>query len=181
MTCINIDELRRAHNWFKAENQRMLRDEHKRAVLGVGVNIHRELRFRFEVSAYRRAWLIDGTLAGLGGVTGTMLAPAGYVWFALTQRALRYPIAVVKEARRQLDTIMTVKNELATVILPQDAAAMRLAVFLGFHVADKGLGSPAHTRLERHALRRYLEAAHELRIPMAGGEAIPVGYHHEAA
>ena len=33
----------------------------------------------------------------------------------------------------------------------------------------------------RHALRRYLEAAHELRIPMAGGEAIPVGYHHEAA
>lgn len=174
-------EIVAAKPWHCGQMARMLRDEHKRAVLGIGVDLHRELRSRFEASGYRRAWLIDGRLAGLGGVVGTLLAPSGYVWLVLTQRALRYPIAVVKEARRQLDLIMMVKNELATVILPQDTAALRLAVFLGFHVADQGLGSPAHTRAERLALRRYLDAASELRIPMAHGEVIPVGYHHEAA
>jgi hypothetical protein len=158
---------------------RRLRTEHRAAILGI--NAHQELRDRFEASGFRRAWLIDGNLCALGGVAGGALSRVGYIWLALSQQALDYPIAIVKEAQRQLAEIMTVKRELATVILPNDKAAMRLAIFLGFHVADEGLGSPAVTRSERLALRRYLESAPELRIEMANRHVVPVGYHYEAA
>lgn len=163
----------RAHHC--GQMARRLRIEHRAAI--AGINAHRELRDRFEASAFRRAWLIDGELAALGGVVGGALSTTGYIWLALSELALRYPVATVKEARRQLDEIMATKRELGTVIVPADKAALRFAVFLGFHVADQGLGGPAGTRLERSALRRYLESAPELRIPMADREVIPVGYH----
>jgi hypothetical protein len=56
------------------------------------------------------------------------------------------PIALVKEARRQLGEITVAKRELATTIIGEDEAAKRLAVFLGFHVADEGPGKTAYRR-----------------------------------
>jgi hypothetical protein len=160
---------------------RALRREHKAAWAEFGIEPHRELRERFAVSCFRRAWLIDGKLAALGGVVGTALAPVGYVWLTLSELALRYPIATVREVERQLAEIMTVKRELAILILPQDKSAMRLAIFLGFHVADRGLGSAATNKPERLALRRFLEAAEELRVPRGLGRAIPMGLHLDDA
>jgi hypothetical protein len=158
---------------------RRLRAEHRTAM--IGVNAHREISDRFATSSFRRAWLIDGDLCALGGVVGGALSSVGYIWLALSQLALAYPVAVVKEARRQLDEIMATRRELATIIVPDDTAALRFAVFLGFHVADQGLGSQAGTRMERTALRRYLEAAEELRIPMENRQVIPMGYHRAEA
>jgi hypothetical protein len=158
---------------------RRLRREHRAAI--VGINAHQEIRDRFLASSFRRAWLIDGELCALGGVVGGALSTVGYIWLVLSQRALDHPVAVVREARRQLDDIMATRHELAAVIIPQDKAALRFAIFLGFHVADQGLGSPASTRMERVALRRYLEAAEELRITMADRQVIPVGYHGQEA
>ena len=76
---------------------------------------------------------------------------------------------------------MESRRELATVLVPEDRAALRLAIYLGFHVRDQGLGSPARSRAERHALQFYLESAKDLRIAMGTGGAIAVGYHLEAA
>jgi hypothetical protein len=160
---------------------RVLRREHKAAWAEFGVDPHRELRERFAASYMCRAWLIDGKLAALGGVVGTALAPVGYVWLTLSELALQHRIAAAREARRQLAEIMIVKRELAILILPQDKSAMRLAIFLGFHVADQGLGSRAETKPQRRALRLFLESAEELRVPRGNSRAIPMGYHVEAA
>lgn len=160
---------------------RLLRAEHREAIARVGADIHREMRARFDASSFRRAWMIDGRLAALGGVVGTSLSTYGFVWLALTNEARRYPLAVVREARRQLDEIMTVRRELATTIIGGDEAAKRLAVFLGFHVSESGPGSRAYSRFARRDLARHLENDPELRLPIGNGYAVALGYHHKEA
>ena len=114
---------------------RIMRHEQKDCVLQLGVNIHRQLRGVFHDSpAFRRAWLIDGELAGLGGVIGSLASGSGYVWLALSQEATRYPKAMVREARLQLDELMQTRRRLETSIVEGDVAAMRFAQHLGFRV-----------------------------------------------
>ena len=160
---------------------RRLRARHRAAIDGTGIDPHRELRARFDASAFRRALLIEGELAALGGVTGTALSPTGYVWFALTEKARKHSRLVVRVVQDQLDEIMITKRELATVVLPTDEAALRLAVFLGFHVADTGLGSRAHTRLETSRPEAFPGGCARTAILMGNGAVVPVGYHREAA
>lgn len=160
---------------------RRARAEHRAAVGALGLDLHRELSARFAETIEPKAWLINGKLAALGGVMGTGLCPGGYVWLAVTDEVFKHRVAFIREAKRQLALVMESRRELATVLVPEDRAALRLAIYLGFHVRDQGLGSPARSRAERHALQFYLESAKDLRIAMGTGGAIAVGYHLEAA
>ena len=108
-------------------------------MIGLGVNPHREIRASFDQSAYRRAWLVNGRLAGLGGVTGSLAASQGMIWLALSARATRYPIEIVKEARRQLDAISETKRDLVSSLIPGDRAAIRFATRLGFEIAHTSM------------------------------------------
>lgn len=167
--------------WHCGQMIRILRHEHTKSLITTGVDSHRELKTRFDLSIFCRAWLVDGQLAALGGVCGSKLSALGFVWFAMSERAKRYPVALVKEARRQLEEIMVVKRELATTIIPDDDAALRLAVYLGFHVADSGRGAPAESRSGRRHLADFVKSEPSLRVPVGIGYVIPMGYHHDGA
>lgn len=158
---------------------RLLRVDHERALIGMGIDAHRELRRMFEGSHHRRAWMIDGKLSALGGVLAPRVAATGFLWLALSQWATRFPVAMVREARKQIDEIMVVKRELATTILPNDAAALRFAVFLGFHVADDGDGARAFTHEGRRMLMEFARAAKVCHVPCGGSYVIAMGYHHD--
>jgi hypothetical protein len=167
-----------AQPWHCGQMIRRLRHEHHRAVSSIGIDSHRELRRLFDASSFRRAWLIAGRLAALGGVEGTLLSPFGFIWLALTEEATAYPVAIVKEARRQLESIMATKRELVTTLLPGDEAAKRLAIFLGFHISHGGLGERAYSRAGRRTLAHYVEAESECHVPLGrGAYAIAMGYH----
>jgi hypothetical protein len=180
VTCFEIIEAKEHHCGQMA---RRIRWEHRIAVdrAGSGDRIHKELRSCFEQSSFCRAWLIDGKLAALGGVTDTALSSNGMVWLVLTEEAKRYPVQIVKEARCQLRQIMQTKRELTTTILSGDAAAMRLAVFLGFHVSHDGLGSPAVSRFGRRTLVNFLNENSDLRLPVGNSYVVPMGYHEDEA
>lgn len=120
---------------------RRLREDHQAAVALLGINSHREIRERFDASAYRRAWSIDGRLAGLGGVTGSTISGTGFAWMALTNEAARHPYAVARETLRQIADIMLVKREIVTTLIPEDKLALRFATRLGFEV-DHGVPIP---------------------------------------
>lgn len=115
---------------------RRLRADHRTAIASLGISPHHNLRFNFDTSMFTRAWLIDGELAGLGGVTGSELASTGYVWLALSEKATQFPIAIVKEARRQLARIMLTKHDLVTTIIPEDKTSLRFATWFGFDLVD---------------------------------------------
>lgn len=159
---------------------RLLRMEHQMAVARLGINSHRELRARFDASAFRKAWLIDGRLAALGGVTGGTLSGHGLIWLALSHEAMKYPIAIVKEARRQLDEIMAVKRVLVTAILDGDEGAKRFAIFLGFVPCDNEHEQAASSRFGRRMLwQRFAET--QARVPVGSGSAVTMQYQREVA
>ncbi len=158
---------------------RLLRREHAAILARRGDDIHRELRGCFDQSAFRRAWLIDGRLAALGGVTGTALSSDGMLWLALTQEATRHPKAIVDEARRQLDGLMQVKRRLSAFIHGGDEAALRLAIFLGFTI--DGVSSPAPaSRAGRRLLADEVKSNAELRTPLGPSFVTPLHYEEAA-
>ena len=136
MTEFRIIEAREYHC---GQIVRRLREEHHAAIMGLGVNAHREIRAKFDDSAFRRAWLIDGRLAGLGGVTGPIASSSGFIWLALTAQATRYPVAVMKEARRQMANILSIKRDLVSSLIPGDRTAIRFATRLGFEIAHTSM------------------------------------------
>ncbi len=146
MTHYEIVEARLQHC---GQMVRLMRREQREAIGRAGYDPHRELRARFDKSAIRRALLIDGHLAALGGVMGTLLAPHGFVWLVLSEEACRHPLALVRIARRELACVMATYRELATIVLADDAAARRFAIFLGFHVAEDEYGNPSQIPIGR--------------------------------
>ncbi len=170
-------EIVEARRWMCGRLTRMLRAEHASAAIRLGLDVHRGLRGMYDQSPFfRKGWLIDGHLAALGGATGSALSPASFVWVALSERATRYPVAIIKEARRQLAELMLTKQELTTTIIDGDEAAKRLVVFLGWHVEDEGQGAAAETRYGRKRLTAFID--HEApRLRFGGGSAIRMSYH----
>lgn len=157
--------------WHCGEMTRILRQEQREAVARIGVDSHRELRARFDASSYRRAWLINGKLAALGGVTGSNISPIGYVWLALSKVATRFPVQVVKEGRRQLTEIGLAKHRLVTGILARDEASIRFAIFMGFVPDDGAMRDAPVSRAGRRDMVRLFKES----------EAVPMVYDVEAA
>jgi hypothetical protein len=143
--------------WHCGQMVRILRQEHQKAVAMIGFNSHRELRAHFDESSFRRAWFIDGKLAAIGGVTGPELAAEGFVWLAFSQAATRYPVAIIKEARRQIELLSHTKRVLVCSLVEGDEAAERLAIFLGFVPMLEGeYVESASSRFGRLEVRRLL-------------------------
>ena len=155
---------------------RLLRHEHARAIAAIGIEPHRALRHYFDQSSIRKAWLIDGKLAGLGGVTGTKMASTGFVWLALSSAAMKYPIKIVKTARAQLDEIMTIKHDLVTTIIDGDEAAQRLAVFLGFTPSGTEWHRAASSRHGRNAVNDSIARSADARLPLGNGYVTAMHY-----
>lgn len=170
-----------ARPWHCGQMTRLMRLEHQKAIAMIGIDSHRELRARFDASAFRRAWLINGKLAALGGVTGSRLEPSGMVWLALSNETLHYPLEIVREARRQLDEIMILKRELITLILDGDESSRRFAVFLGFHAAQPECGKPAVSRFGRRDVLHFLQSDFVERIALGNSSAIAMKYQGRAA
>ena len=70
---------------------RIMRRSYLTMMAQAGADPHRELRACFDQSAFRKAWMIDGRLAALGGVIGTLASGDGMVWLALSEEATRRP------------------------------------------------------------------------------------------
>ena len=111
---------------------RRLREEHLGAVRLLGISNHHEIRRCFEDSWYAKAWLHDGELLGVGGVTGPILSSQGALWLALSHRVAKFPIETFKEAARQVAHFSVFKRELFCTLLPEDETALRFANRLGF-------------------------------------------------
>lgn len=124
-----VVEARRTHCMQMA---RTLRYAHQAFLLGKKIDIRRELIRLYDASFYRKAWLADGELMGLGGVRGDIMSTTGSIWLTVTEKAMQHPIAMVREARRQLAMLMLLKQEIDTTISFEDAAAQNFAIYLGF-------------------------------------------------
>ena len=159
---------------------RAMRRDYLVALLTADAKPHRELIDCFEQSAFRKAWLIDGKVAAVGGVIGTLMNGEGMVWLALSQEATRHPKAVIVEARRQLAGLMRTRRELRASIFEGDEASLRLAIFLGFHAIGCLWEGPMETRKGRQLLAREIAGNADLRITVGNSFMVPMAYRPEA-
>ncbi len=113
---------------------RRLRQEHRDILTDMQINMHEELRKFFYDSAFSRSWMIDGSLAAMGGVTGTMISPTGMVWLAVSELATRFPVAMTREATHHMRLIMSTRLEVSAVTVWGDERANRFAEYLGFEL-----------------------------------------------
>lgn len=160
---------------------RLLRGAHLEALARTGLSVHHSLRRTFDGSYFRRAILIDGELAALGGVEGDWLATSGFVWLTLTRRAVLHPLPVVRAIHGILDEMMENKVELHTAILDGDEAAVRFAAFLGFQVEGFGPGSRVYSMAGRRRFVRYVQDNPDLHHAIGNGTAVPFIYKPERA
>lgn len=138
---INNSKIIPAKPWHCGQMIRKLRAEQREAVIGLGMNPHRELRRAYDCSAEAFAWIGDGELIGLGGVAGTLLSSGGKIWLALAETATRHPVAVAREAVRQIRRFMRTRDELVTTLLKDDGKSIKFAYLLGFEKDDDALMS----------------------------------------
>jgi hypothetical protein len=155
---------------------RILRHEHMAACLGTGTSVHRQIRRSFVASYMVRGWTIDGDLGGLAGVTGTRLSPYAFVWFGISERAKRYPVYIVKEARAFMDEVLSDKLEVRTTVQAGDLTALRFAIHMGFGSAET---PPAFGYHGRRLVLNCLRDNPDVRVPHEGGYAVPMVYAGE--
>lgn len=168
-----------AKTWHCGRMARLMRHDHQSRLARCGLDPHRELRRNFEASSWVRTALMDGQIVAMAGIIGSDIASTGFLWLVLSQQAMRHPVAMIRLFRRELDRVMSTRHELATLVGPDDPAAVRLAVFMGFHCEHDGEGSPAMSRFGRRQLARFVTNNTELRMPFGTGYGIPMGYHRD--
>lgn len=179
MTTFEVVEAKRFHVWLVAS---ALRTAHAAALREIGSDPRESLVAAYRSSTFRRSWLIDGEVAAIGGVEGSVLSPAGRIWVAFTDRAVAHPVALVREARKQIAEIMSVKTHIESIVFVNDPAAWRLASFLGFHLKRRpGIPSVADlTMMKRDGLNETLQSEFCAKFP-SGAAGVFVGYQLEAA
>jgi len=129
-------------NYHVGEMARKIRKGQRIGLSGLGYNIHRELYKFYLQSAYCKACLVDGRLAALWGVIGTLASNRGFVWMTVTEEAMKYPVKMVKETRRQLEIISETYGKLETILLDSDDVAKNFAKFMGFEIGRIGYYVP---------------------------------------
>lgn len=159
---------------------RSMRVDHHRLLLSMNVPIHRDLRSMFDGSYYRRAAFIDGTLSAIWGVESTPVNSDGRVWLVLSQHAIKHPMTIIRQARRELTHLAGTKSCLTTTVIADDEPAIRLAIMLGFQVENDPEGLPAMDREGRNRLMRYLKSNPDLLVPAGGAQQIGIIWRPEA-
>ena len=138
---------------------------------GFGLEPRRALHRAFVASHYCRTALDpDGRPIAMWGVKATILAEVAFVWLVLSNQVTHMPVAVVKEAQAELAKIMRDVDEVAITVLPDDEAAVRFAVHLGFHDRED-------IRLSRKELVAAILADPKMKIPVGDQFVVALGYH----
>jgi hypothetical protein len=139
---------------------------------GFGFEPRVALRRAFVASSYCRTAIIDGKAGAMWGVKATLLGDTAFVWLVLSDEITKMPMSIVREAKAELAKIMAGYREIAITVLPDDIAAIRFAVALGFHDRDNDDGG-----MSRKQLTDAIMADPRYKVPVGDSYAIALGYH----
>jgi len=123
-------------------------------------------------SRYCRTALSEGVPIAMWGIHGAIMASEAEVWLVLSDDAARIPISVVREARASLKEILASYARVTTVVIPDDEASVRFALYLGFCAAGEAEG-----RVGGHRARaRRILSDPQLKVPVGDGFVVALTY-----
>ena len=131
-----------------------------------GVSPRAALHRAFVASNYCRAALVEGGVAAMWGVVAPILSDRAMVWLVLAESLGRFPRAIVREARSELQKVMESYSYVDMIVVPDDEASVRFARHLGFQATDGEFFSD-----DKDALNDP-----RFRIPIGDGYVVRMGY-----
>lgn len=137
-----ISEIVPARRYHCGQISRLLRDQQAQVILHAGRKPHHDLRRAYDASSFRASWLIDGKLMAMGGLTGSILSPEGFLWLAISKEAEEeHPIATARAARYQVEAMLEKKERLYVSVLKDDRKSVALCYSLRF-LHERDLDGP---------------------------------------
>jgi hypothetical protein len=133
---MHVFEVKEAKSWHVGQMARTLRSDLIGYIENYNMNVHREMSKVFNESYYRKIWVVDGKLCGIGGISGSAVSCAGFIWVALNSNALKFPKEIVKESQRQVALALEFHSKLLATTFYGDVRARRFIEFLGFSEFD---------------------------------------------
>lgn len=101
-----------------------------------GQDPRRALHRAFNSSSYCKTVLMDGQPGAMWGMHGTALSDHAFVWAAIGQNVVRFPLAIVRRARSELSVMRDKVGCLYATVQHGDARAFAFAQTLGFQKCD---------------------------------------------
>jgi hypothetical protein len=144
--------------WHCGYIARRVRAEHKAAIVSLGFDLHEQIAIAYRETLAPKTWLRDGKIVAVGGVCGGPCEPSGLLWLALSREAVHFPMACVREGKRQIEQAMHTRHELTANIVSGDKAALRFALYLGFEYDSAAMGMDRRVVYMRYR-RLAMEAA----------------------
>ena len=113
-----------------------LRPADRNEVVSLGVDPRRGIRENYRNAMLRKTYLVDGSLAAMSGLCGSMLGDIGYPYLLTTKAVERVPVTFVKLAREGIADMLRHKLRLEGLVAAEYEGACRLLEVLGFRLEN---------------------------------------------
>lgn len=101
-----------------------------------GVSARDGIRRNFRHAVLRRTYLVDGEIAGMSGLCGTMLGDIGMPYLMTAPCAEKMPLAFVKHASAAVAQMLRHRRRLEGYVAANYTKACRLLEMLGFELSE---------------------------------------------
>lgn len=114
---------------------RRLRADDRAEIVGLGhCDVRRVLRSLMRSSLYCRSAFVDGEMAAMWGVTGSLMDESGRAWLLTGPAVERVPLAFYREGRRQIEEMLKSRRVLVSQVAFSYDRAIRFFRMLGFSI-----------------------------------------------
>lgn len=105
-------------------------------VQAAGLSSIRAITRSFRGGMMCRTAFVDGEIAAMWGLGGTLVSDVGHPWLLTTAAVERLPLTFVRTARSEVAAMLALRRKLQNWVAADYAAAIRLLEVLGFTLHD---------------------------------------------
>lgn len=116
--------------------RKALRTGDRAEIDAAGVSDARAVWRSFSASVLCRTAFVDGEIAAMWGLGGTLMSDRGSPWLLTTSAVEKVPFAVVREAKKHALEMLTVRPYLANYVHARYTKAVRLLELIGFELSE---------------------------------------------
>ena len=116
--------------------RKALRTGDRAEIDAAGITDARAVWRSFSASILCRTAFVDGEIAAMWGLGGTLMAERGSPWLLTTPAVEKVPFAMVREAKKHAHEMLTVRPYLANYVHARYTRAVRLLRLIGFTVSE---------------------------------------------
>lgn len=131
-----------------------LRREDASEIDATGFGCRDGLRAIYRGALLRRTAMVDGEVAAMFGLTGDALSDSGEPWLLTSAAIERVPCAFLREARREVASMLRIKPVLHNYVMASYTRACRFVLLLGFTLGEPEPMGPKSIPFRKFEMRR---------------------------